>query len=204
MKIQIVPGTLLHTNNYVIGDDENVIVIEASANIRDIKAIVAGRKVHAIFLTHGHWDHSQNIDDFCHELKAKVYLHKDAFYKITSQQPLFRHDKPVKANLKETDCIFVEDEKIYDYGFIKLKVLFTPGHTNCSISIFAESLNAIFSGDTLFYQTYGRCDLPTSSAFAMKESLEKLFNLNGNLDVYPGHGYKTKIEKEINLLEDFN
>ena len=203
MKIQTTLGTLIHTNNYIVGDDKDVVIIEASANVRDIKTLVAGRKVHAIFITHGHWDHAINVDELQKDLKAKVYLSEKAYEKITSKQPHFRFDKVVGSNLTKDQCVFLE-EKEYDFKFIKLICIFTPGHTNCSICLLNEENNILFSGDTLFYQTYGRIDLPTSSIVDMKNSLNKLMQLNLETVVYPGHGYLTKLINEQNLLEDFN
>lgn len=199
MKIQVVGGTLLNTNNYIVGDSNNVILIEASAMPRDIKAVVDGRKVQAIFLTHGHWDHARHIDETANQFNAKVYAHKNAFQKIHSNEKQFTLDKPVNSQLLDENQKDLQDNQILDFGFLKLKVIFTPGHTDCSVSYLIEDNEgnkALFSGDTLFYQTCGRCDMPTSSVPDMKKSLINLLSLDENLDVYPGHGVKTNIKDE--------
>lgn len=199
MKIQTVGGSLLNTNNYIVGDDNNVILIEASAMPRDIKAIVNGRKVAAIFLTHGHWDHAQHIDEFVQEFNAKVYSHELAFKKIKLSEKQFSLDRPVNSKLENSKQVILQDKQTIDFGFLKVNVIFTPGHTDCSVSYLIEDNDgskALFSGDTLFYQTCGRCDLPTSSVEDMKNSLKTLLNLDEELDVYPGHNFKTKIKDE--------
>lgn len=203
MKIQIVGGSLLNTNNYIVGDSDNVILIETSAMTRDVKAIVDGRKVNAIFLTHGHWDHSQHIDETANEFGVKVYAHEQAINKIKSNEKQFSVDRPVNSKLTDNQFVELKDGETIDFGFVKIHVIFTPGHTNCSVSYLIEDgeNQAIFSGDTLFYQTCGRCDLPTSSVEDMKSSLKKLLNLDEKLDVYPGHGFKTTIRDERKTFE---
>lgn len=203
MKIQIVGGSLLNTNNYIVGDSNNVILIETSAMPRDIKAIVDGRNVKAIFLTHGHWDHSQHIDEAAKMFNAKIYAHEKAIKKIKSNEKQFNLDRPVNSQLEDNNFEFLKDNQTIDFGFVKVHVLFTPGHTDCSVSFLIEDgeSKALFSGDTLFYQTCGRCDLPTSSVNDMKSSLKKLLALDENLDVYPGHGFKTTIKDERKTFE---
>ena len=198
MKIQSVGGTLLGTNNYIVGNEKEVVLIEASANILDIKAVVGERKVKAIFLTHGHWDHARNIDEFARSLDVKVCAHENTFKKAESAEKKFQFDKPICSTLEEKYKVFVKDDETIDFGFLKVKVLFTPGHTDCSISLLVsdEEGAALFTGDTLFLECCGRYDLPTSSISDMKKSLKKLLNLDETLEVYPGHGFKTKIDHE--------
>ncbi|MBO7326720.1 MAG: MBL fold metallo-hydrolase, partial [Clostridia bacterium] len=79
-------------------------------------------------------------------------------------------------------------------------VVTTPGHTKGGACYILE--NNSFSGDTLFQTSYGRTDLPTGDYNALKESLNKLFALEGDYNVYPGHGAQTTldIERKHNLI----
>ncbi|MBO4412536.1 MAG: MBL fold metallo-hydrolase [Clostridia bacterium] len=202
MKIEKIVATLLGANNYVVGDDENCLIVEASADAEKIKQIVAQRNVLGIFLTHGHWDHALNIDKIQKEFNCKVFLEKNAVFKLKNKNRSFYGDVLVNSQLDENNFYFVKDNEIINLKNFKVEVIKTPGHTNCSVSykITQNGEECLFSGDTLFCDGIGRCDLPTGSLKEMKNSLEKLFNLNENLIVLSGHGQKTTIKNEKNHI----
>jgi glyoxylase-like metal-dependent hydrolase (beta-lactamase superfamily II) len=77
---------------------------------------------------------------------------------------------------------------------LSFKVLHTPGHTSGSVCLLCE--NAMFSGDTLFWGSCGRTDLPGGSFVTIKASLKRLASLPGNASIYPGHGEETTLETE--------
>jgi len=87
------------------------------------------------------------------------------------------------------------DGEIIDLAGINFKVINTPGHTPGSISLYVE--NILFSGDTLFFDGIGRCDLPGGNCNAITSSIkEKLFILPDETKVFPGHGPLTTIGRE--------
>ena len=202
MKIEKITATLLGANNYVVGDDKNCLIIEASADLEKIKQIVAKRNVLGIFLTHGHWDHALNIDKIQKEFGCKVYLNKNAVSKLKNEKRTFYGDVLIKSNLTEKQMHFVEDGEIITFEGLQVEVIYTPGHTNCSVcfKVSHENDEVLFTGDTLFCDGIGRCDLPTGSEDDMQKSLQKLFALNENLTVFPGHGEKTTIKQEKNRI----
>ncbi|MCF7886656.1 MAG: MBL fold metallo-hydrolase, partial [Candidatus Marinimicrobia bacterium] len=79
----------------------------------------------------------------------------------------------------------------------KLKIIHTPGHSPGS-SCFLFNELYLFTGDTLFSGSIGRTDLPLSSTAEMRKSLKKIVNLPINTKLYPGHGPKSTLEKELN------
>lgn len=83
------------------------------------------------------------------------------------------------------------------------EVLCTPGHTKDGLCLYSKKEKVLFSGDTLFFGTWGRTDLPGSSAEEMKASLKRLLALPPKTKVYPGHGKPTTIGAEANLLDQF-
>ena len=86
---------------------------------------------------------------------------------------------------------------------VTLRVLETPGHTAGSVCYYAEELGVLFAGDTLFYHSYGRYDLPTGSVRDLRESLTTLLTtLPEEVQVLPGHGRTTTI-KEERIIEGF-
>lgn len=90
------------------------------------------------------------------------------------------------------------EEKEYNIDNFKFKVIYTPGHSSDSISYYFEEINSIFSGDFIFYENIGRCDLPTGNINTMKDSIIKIKEYLKNFIIYPGHGKHTTLEHEIN------
>ena len=96
----------------------------------------------------------------------------------------------------------IEDEKSYAFGKTSIKAIFTPGHTpgSCCFSLQHNKQQLIFSGDTLFKKSIGRTDLPGGDFQLLKKSIKnRLYKLDGDSIVIPGHGPNTKIgEEQIN------
>lgn len=93
---------------------------------------------------------------------------------------------------------FITDNQVITFGTTKLLALFVPGHTTGSIAFYSEADNCVFTGDALFSGSIGRTDLPGGNYEVLMNSIKsKLFVLPPSTVVYPGHGEKTTIEKEI-------
>jgi glyoxylase-like metal-dependent hydrolase (beta-lactamase superfamily II) len=90
---------------------------------------------------------------------------------------------------------FLEDGQKIRFGKHELEVLHTPGHTEGSCSFCGEG--KVFSGDTLFFRSIGRTDFPGGNAAEELSSIrKKLFTLDPETVVYPGHGPETTIREE--------
>ncbi|MCL2412027.1 MAG: MBL fold metallo-hydrolase, partial [Treponema sp.] len=88
--------------------------------------------------------------------------------------------------------IFLEEGRVIG----PFTVLHLSGHTPGSVAFWDKEQNVIFTGDTLFANGYGRTDLPGGDEKALFSSLKRLFEMDGNIKVYPGHGETTTIEAE--------
>lgn len=88
-------------------------------------------------------------------------------------------------------------EQEYTIGPFNLRVIKTPGHKEDAISFYFEKEKILFSGDFLFYETVGRCDLPGGSIEDMQRSIDKIKKYPHDIKVYPGHGISTTLEHEI-------
>lgn len=153
-----------------------------------------GMAVEAILLTHGHFDHIAGIDALREATGAPVYLHEgDADMPENPEKNLsVITDRLLR--LKPADVLLKGGEKIELAG-MEIEALHTPGHTPGGTCYLAEDL--MFSGDTLFYLSIGRTDLPGSDDQQMKESLKELCMLQKEYVVYPGHGQSTSLGFEV-------
>ena len=92
---------------------------------------------------------------------------------------------------------YAEDGEVLVAGDVSLRVLYTPGHADGSISLVNDHEKFVITGDVLFYGSIGRTDLPTGDYDLLKNSIyEKLFTLPPDYKVYPGHGPETSIGYE--------
>ena len=131
---------------------------------------VIDKKLDGIIITHNHYDHIGALNYFKERYNILVYDNN---------------------NLREGQNII---------NNVVFEIIYTPGHTNDSISIYFKKENVMFVGDFVFYHTIGRTDLPTGDYNEMKKSIEKIKKYD-NIDIYHGHGRtKTlKEEKENNI-----
>ena len=83
-------------------------------------------------------------------------------------------------------------------GPFTFNIIYTPGHSADSITFYFKQNNIMFTGDFLFYDTIGRCDLEGSNINKMKESINKIKRYSSNIIIYPGHGKSTTLDREFN------
>lgn len=159
--------------------------------------------VYAVLLTHGHFDHIKGINDIIKEYSPVIFIEREEeeFLENTRLNCSCMMDEEVIIDYKNRIIIDDEDEIDFKDGYI-FKVISTKGHTEGSVCYLVEKENALFSGDTLFKNGIGRCDLPTGSIKDMRNSLDKLSKLDPNLNVYPGHGEPTILKKEFQNLKN--
>ncbi|NLT18096.1 MAG: putative metallo-hydrolase [Firmicutes bacterium ADurb.Bin080] len=193
----------LKNNSYLIYDPrfpEKSVLIDPSESFSQVKEYLNNNQlfISDIFLTHGHFDHVIDVPrwkiyDVC------VHIHKNEIPNITGYMT-----KNMLKNKKLSDIIvddyFVDGRSYKICESITLNVLFTPGHTAGSCSFVID--NMIFSGDTLFKESYGRTDFSDGNFSEIKNSIVKLFLLPEDFIIYPGHYEKTLLsyEKKYNPI----
>ena len=147
----------------------------------------ASKKV--ILFTHGHVDHITAAGEVVSALNiTDIFLHPSDIPLYESPENALMPFIPAAENLPQTHW----PPPMHDFSIIT-----TPGHTPGSVSYYFESINALFSGDTLFASSIGRTDLPGGDYDSIIKSIKtKLMILPENLKVFPGHGEKTTIGVE--------
>ncbi len=175
------------TNCYIIWGEgsEDCVVIDPGYEPRRILDAVAeaGKKIAAILLTHGHFDHVGAVRELFSETDCDIYL-----CPADCKMPEMMTAGPLCYTVS-----FGEGDTLSLAG-LNIQVLQTPGHTPGSVCLICE--NALFSGDTLFAGSCGRTDFPLGSWEDMQSSLARLKNLEGDFTVYPGHGEVTRLSLE--------
>ena len=187
LQIHTLTLGLYQTNCYLVHNEgeKECIVIDPGYEANTImnRAALLGLEIKAILLTHAHFDHVGAVRQIAADTDCQVYV---------QEQELTLPGAMTDGPLYYTD-LYPAEGTIQVAG-MEVKVLHTPGHTPGSVCLLTG--DAMFSGDTLFAGSMGRCDFPGSSIFDMRKSMRKLCNLPGDYRVFPGHAEATTLEYE--------
>ncbi len=191
---KITQGELL-TNIYIVShlDSKDTFIIDPIKPTSIIKDIISDNKLNAkaIILTHGHIDHIEGIHDF----DLPVMIHDKDFEYLENPNLNLSNFANIIMDKGNLNIKTLKDDEIIDLAELNFRVINTPGHTPGCISLYAK--NILFSGDTLFFDGIGRCDLPGGNCKKLIASIrEKLFILPDKTKVFPGHGPLTTIGRE--------
>mgnify|MGYP002857734268 CR=1 FL=1 len=88
-------------------------------------------------------------------------------------------------------------EKEYNMGPFSFEVIYTPGHTKEEITYYFKKENIMFTGDFIFKDGIGRCDLSGGNYIEMMKSLEKMKKYDSNIKIFPGHGMDSNLKMEL-------
>jgi glyoxylase-like metal-dependent hydrolase (beta-lactamase superfamily II) len=176
---------------YLIGDRDKkeCVMVDPAWDLKPVfeAAQKDGMKVTGALVTHAHFDHVNALDEFLKEVKGKIYCNKE-------EAEFLKH--------WQSDLKPVESGEKLKIGNVDITFLHTPGHTPGSQCFLVE--DNLVSGDTLFIQACGRCDMPGGSAEQMYHSLKRLSELDDKVVLFPGHNYSDEPTSTIGQEKRWN
>jgi hydroxyacylglutathione hydrolase len=164
-------------NTWIVGDDEEVIVIDPGSDAAGVLGAVGDREVLAVICTHGHADHVAAALEVAERDEAPVALHP-------RDRNLWREAHP-----DEAADIEMEDGGVFEVADVQLEVIHAPGHSAGSVCLYCEDLGAVFTGHVLLAEGPAPQDGEFPDFAGQVNAIgESLLTLPPQTRVLPGHG----------------
>ncbi len=183
----------LENNVWIIGDDEQCLVVDAPHQVDPIVEAIGGRRVLGIVCTHAHRDHIGQAPALGARVSAPVLLHPDDLVVWRTV-----HDDGIDPDQE------LADGQVLSVAGVDVRVMHTPGHTPGSVSLDIPDLATVLTGDTLFPGGPGATGRPFSDFPTIIASVRnRLFTLDPDTRVLPGHGGTTTLGAESPHLDEW-
>ncbi|MDI1289713.1 MAG: MBL fold metallo-hydrolase [bacterium] len=178
-------------NVYVVGDDTEVLVIDAAHDAEVIASAIGDRRVLAVICTHGHNDHITVAPEVAGSSGAAIRLHSDDLMLWDVVHP-------------GVATVDLADGEIINVAGTEFLVIHTPGHSPGGVCLYSAELGVVFSGDTLFHGGPGATGRSFSHFPTILDSIrERLLSLPPDTRVLTGHGAETTIGSEAASYDDW-
>lgn len=178
-------------NIWIVGDDDEVFVVDAAHDADAIVHAVDGRKVRGVICTHAHNDHITVAPELAERLDTQIYVHP-------GDQMLWDETHPGVGHAD------LADGEKFSVAGTTLQVINTPGHSPGSCCLYLPEAKVLLSGDTLFAGGPGATGRSFSDFGTIIDSIKgSLLTLPGDTEVYTGHGDATSIGAEAPHLEEW-
>lgn len=204
MKIKTLSLGPLGTNGYIVSSGEECLIFDPGAEPKRIESFLKENSLKplAILLTHAHFDHIGAVDYLRKAYSIDVYLHEEETDLLTdaekNRSKVYFGEEGAVQSTKQDHFLTAGSMTVGPFHF---EAVHTPGHSPGSISFIFHEEKFVISGDVLFQQGIGRTDIPGGNLEQLMKSIfTKLYTLDDEFVVYPGHGPKTTIgfEKRAN------
>ena len=202
MKLHVLPAGPIQTNAYLLTDPERgeAVLIDAPGDVwAGVAPLLAEEKCRLteLWLTHGHWDHTQGAAEIVRATKAKVRAH-------LADRPLYETPQVMSGFLSarlKLEPVFpdswVQQGDTFTALGREIEVRQVPGHCPGNVLFYLAAERAAFVGDALFAGSVGRTDLPGGSLETLADSIRRqIYSLPDETVVYPGHGSATTVGEE--------
>lgn len=204
MNLYVQPAGPIQTNAYLLTAPERgeAVLIDAPGGIwAQIKPLLAkdNCELTELWLTHGHWDHTQGAAEVVRETDATVWAHPDDQVLIETPEVMsaFMDGRIVLEPVK-VDSWVAQGEELDALG-CTFEVRHVPGHCPGNVLFYCAALQSAFVGDALFRGSIGRTDLPGGDFDQLEQAIRtQIYTLPDETKVYPGHGPGTTVADERN------
>ena len=201
-NLYVFNGNNLGNNAYLLINKNHCIVVDPSSYATSIINYINDNNLilDAILLTHAHYDHISSLNDLISHFNVKVYCYKNdeiVVNKYHCSKDIGNIDwKPIPNSFVYFDS---NELKLGNFMF---EVLYTPGHTSGSVCY--RYNNLIFTGDTIFYNSIGRWDLPSADRQQLFDSVKKFTNWARQNDlILPGHDNVYRPYSEVECVNQY-
>ena len=182
----------VENNVWLLGDDDEVLVVDAPHDADAIEAAVGDRTVVAIACTHAHDDHVRSAPELAERLSTSVLLHPEDRVLWDLVHARHEPDGPLR------------DRQVLEVAGTRVQVLHTPGHAPGAVCFSVPDLGVVFSGDTLFSGGPGATGRSYSSYPTILDSIRtRLFALPPETRVLTGHGPETTVAAEAPSYDEW-
>ena len=202
MKIHVLPSGPIQTIGYLLTDSKlgEAVLIDAPGGIMaKITPLLTreGCKLTALWLTHGHWDHTQESAKVKRDTGAQVLAHVDDRALIETPEVMEEFMgarlglEPVKVDQ------WIKPGEVLTALGRDFEVRHVPGHCPGNVLFYQAAAKTAFVGDALFNRGVGRWDLPGGDFGVLSRSIrEQIYTLPEDTIVFPGHGPRTTVGEE--------
>lgn len=202
MNLHVLPAGPIQTNAYLLAAPQRgeAVLVDAPGGVWEDVRIVLQRencRLAELWITHGHWDHTQGAAEVVRHTGAKVRAHIKDRMLIESPEVMERFMaerlelEPVRVDL------WVKQAEQFSALGTTVEVRHVPGHCPGNVLFHLAAFHAAFVGDALFKGSVGRTDLPGGDFDTLEKSIrEQIYTLPGETVVFPGHGPRTTVEAE--------
>lgn len=202
MKLHVLPAGPIQTNAYLLTAPERgeAVLIDAPGDVwPEVEAVLRDEQCRLIelWITHGHWDHTQGAAEVVRRSGAKVRAHAEDRVLIETPEIMERFlGERLKLEPLKVDAWVGQGERLDALG-LSFEVRHVPGHCPGNILFFCPALRAAFVGDALFAGSVGRTDLPGGDLAVLEASIRgQIYSLPDETTVFPGHGPRTTVWAE--------